>query len=690
MAQFEATYAIAARGRATSFNESELPVVYALEFRNRFINAAGGAEKRQGITQLGNTINTIPTLDGVHEIILKDGTAILLVSGQGRIWRFDDPGYTLVYSGLDIGSPLGSVQMEEKLIFYNSVDRNIYTEDGTNFAELVAIIERGSATAGTDLDSLHDTNVENWVTDTNVAVNDLIYNRTKDAYGFITALASASASHTEIGPSSPSAIGVAVSAQESGDRYEIQDLVELNIVPTDGEDDNVATLNTGTTENIVVVTAVSDWTATDVRIGDWMRNTTRTAIGQVTNVSAAAIHVTGVSAQTAGDSIILMKSAMPISKRIHIHFGRAYHIDQRDQTKIRISGPDNPEDMTTDAGTIDSASFKYGSTQPEGDVVVSMGSFQRFFVMTGRKNIYFFQGSDPIADETTSTTDFDIIGLFPQGVVAPNAVTSIGNDLVWVTPDGVQSASLTDDASTLGRANLSEAIKTTLRGDLANTPEAQIRSWHYPRRSWYMLKVGSQINVFNYTAYFGEDQLSGRVHGTFTTRRGSWSIFDGKFARQNAFLVRQDRSMVCVGDGGRVYVFDQNGYDDDGEEYGTEYRTGWLRLTKGEKPSVQTIQGNYIKPVFDTGAAVNYLISAEAGFDGESVDSITVPASGGASPIGLAVVGFSKIGGTTIQNTKYPLRWRGEQVRLSISTQDTLGPDTISRYTLYATRWGRR
>lgn len=690
MAQFEATYAIAARGRATSFNESELPVVYALEFRNRFINAAGGAEKRQGISQLGDTIATTPTLDGVHELVEKNGAATLLVSGQGRIWRYDDPGYTLVYSGLDIGAALNSVQMEEKLIFYNGVDRNIYTEDGSTFAELVAIIERGSATAGTDLDSLHDSNIENWVTDTNVAVNDLIYNRTKDAYGFITALATASASHTEIGPSSPSAIGVSVSAQESGDRYEIQDLVELNVIPTDGEDDNVATTGSGTTDNIIVVSAVPDWTATDTKIGDWIRNTTRQGIGQITNVSAAAIHVTGVSGQVAGDSIILQKSAMPISKRIHIHFGRAYHIDSRDQTKIRISGPDNPEDMTTGAGTIDSTTFKYGSTQPEGDIVVSMGSFQRFFVMTGRKNIYFFQGTDPIADETTDAVDFDIIGLFPQGVVAPNAVTSIGNDLVWVTPDGVQSASMTDDASTLGRANLSEAIKSTLREELANTPESQIRSWHYPRRSWYMLKVGSRINVFNYTAYFGEDQLSGRVHGTFTTRRGSWSIFDGKLGQQNAFLVRQDRSMVCVGNGGRVYIFDQGSYDDDGEEYSTEYRTGWLRLTKGERPSVQTIQGNYIKPVFDTGSAVNYTLTAEAGFDGESTDSIVIPASGNASPIGLAIVGAAKVGGTTVQNVKYPLRWRGEQVRLSISTQDNLGPDTISRYTLYATRWGRR
>lgn len=684
----EASYPIAPRGRATSFTESELPPEFALQMLNRFINAAGGAEKRQGIVQLGSDIDGAPNLNGLHELVQADGTAILFVSGQGTIWKFDTT-FTQVHSGLDQSSPLQSVQMGDRLIFFNGIDRNFFTKDGGTFTELKAIIERGASTSGTDEDSLHDSDVENWVTDTNVVENDIVFNLAQNGFGVVTAVATASVSHTDISPTA-TGIGIATATAQSGDRYEIIDAVELNVIPTDGEDDNTATTGSGTSTTEIVVSAVADWTKTDVRIGDFIRNTTRTAITQVTAIATANIGVHGITGQTSGDSIILLKSAMPIATRGHVHFGRLYMIDARDQRRIRISGPDNPEDLTTQAGTLDSTTFKFGELQPEGDAALSMASFQRFFCIAGRKNLYLFQGTDPVADTSAATTDFDIIGLFPQGIVSKNGMLSIGNDLVFVTPDGVQSSALVGDASSLGRANLSEAIKTTLREDLLDATENEISVLHYPKRSWFLLKVGSQIHVYNYTAYFGQDELSGRAQGTVVPQRGSWSLFDGKFARQNAYLVRLDRSMVCCGPGGKVYTFDNdNVFDDDGETYSTEYQTGWLTGDEPKK-SVRTKQGIYIKPIVDAGDNIDYTIRAESGFDLESEDTITITASGGATPIGLAKIGSTKIGGSSVQNIKHPLRWRGEQVRLTFTTNDQKGPDTVSRYTLYANRYGKR
>jgi hypothetical protein len=666
--------------------------------KNRFINAAGGAEKRQGMTQLGSTVSGTPSLDAIHEMVLADGTEVILVSGGGKIWKFDGTDFNLVHSGVSASAVLGSVQMGRKLIFFNGVDANFFTEDGSTFTDLVGVIERGEATSDTDNDQLHDNDIGSWVTDTNAAVNDLHHNKTIDAYALITALASSTATHTEMGITSPSAIGVGtggvIPSQQSGDEYEIIDLVELNIIPTDGDDDNVAVASSaaGVNSNAgrVLVSAVSDWTKTDIRTGDYIRNTTRAAVGRVTTIATAQVNHTGMSGQSVGDSLIFLKPAMPLTTESHVHFGRAYYVDQRDQTLIRVSGPNNPEDMTTNAGTLDSTSIKFGDTQPDGDTVLALGSFQRFFCMAGKKNFYFFSGTEPVADTTASSTDFSIIGLFPQGAMSNNALTSIGNDMVWVTPDGVQSGQLVGDASSLGRSNLSEAIKKTLRVELQNTPSSQIKILHYPRRSWLLVKVGSQIHVFNYTAYFGQDQLNSRRRGEPGTQNGSWSLFDGKFARQNAYLVRRNGDLICCGDGGKVYTFDDGSYTDDGEEYKTEYQPGWLTLERSEARSVSTKQGNYIKPVFDTGAAVVYSIKAEAGFDGESSDTVLVSAAAISNVIGTAIVGTATIGGSRIQNTKFPLRWRGEQVRLTFTTEDSLGPDTISRFTLYATKYGRR
>ncbi|MGI9405308.1 MAG: hypothetical protein ACR2O4_02960, partial [Hyphomicrobiaceae bacterium] len=141
MSQAETTYRLATRGLATSFTESELPLEFAAEFRNRFINAAGGAEKRQGIdatnfTALGQSITNI------HEYVAKDGTTTDYLSGNGKIYRDDSGTWTLVHTMAQSADKLLSVQFGDKLIFVNGVDRNIFTDDnGQTFKELIALIE---------------------------------------------------------------------------------------------------------------------------------------------------------------------------------------------------------------------------------------------------------------------------------------------------------------------------------------------------------------------------------------------------------------------------------------------------------------------------------------------------------------------------------------------------------------------
>jgi hypothetical protein len=683
----QATYGIAPRGLGTAFTESEVPPEYATEFRNRFINAAGGAEKRHGVVQLGNVVPGAPNLTGLHELVRADGSVVLFTSGQGRIHRYSDPDYTQVYSGWDSSAKIRSHQMGDKLIFYNGVDRDIFTTDGITFETMRPKIEVGSATAGTNKTGLMDSGVENWVTDTDVGINDLVWNRTQDAYGVITAVVTASVAHTQISPDS-TGIGIATATAASGDRYEILDLVELNVVPTDGDNDNIAVTGVGTSAASIVVSAVSNWTNTDIRKGDYIRNTTRSAVTEVTSISTAAIGVVGIAGQTSGDSIILLKSAMPIAQKAHTHFGRRYVIDSRDQRLIRISGPNNPFDMTTGAGTLDSTTFSFGELQPEGDAAVTMASFQRFFVVGGKQNIYLYSGTDPIADETTGTVDFSPVGLFPHGVVSPDAMVSIGNDIAFASQDGLQTISLVSDASTLGRANISDPIKTHLREAIDGAGEDEVMTFHYSHRSWLALKVGSEIYIYNYTPFYGKD--STRQGGDIlSTKEGSWSEFDGKLARQNAYFVRRNGDLLCCGAGGKVYRYGDNTstYVDDGETYTTEYQTGWHTLDEPKK-RVNIKKVNYLKLILDAPNVV-YTIRGEGGFSVESSDSVLVTADSTDS-IGVGVVGQASIGGSSINNIKFPMRLRGEQFRINIKTNDQLGPDVISRLTYYATKHGKR
>lgn len=683
----EASYQIARRGFATSFNESELPPDFALKFRNRFINQVGGAEKRQGISSKGNDVSGAPNLTGIHELVLADSTAVLFVSGQGTIYRFDDPDYVSVQSGLDIAAVIRSVQIGDKLIFYNGLNRNIFTTDGIVFDEQRAKIEVGAATADTDDSSIHDSDVDNWIVDTNVAVNDLVFNKTVNGFGVIAAVATASVAHTTIS-SAATGIGLVTGIQQAGDRYEMLDLVELNVIPTDGDDDNVFIAAVGASATGIVASAVNDWTATDVRLGDFIRNTTRAAVTEVTAITTAALRCVGITGQTDGDSIVLLKSAMPITKKAHIHFKRMYMSDERDQRLVRITGSGNPFDLTTDAGTLDSSTFSFGELQPTGDAVVSMASFQRFFVITGRQNTYLYSGTDPISDGT-AVVDFDIIGLFPHGTVSPDGLISIGNDVAFISNDGVQTASLVSDSSTLGRANIADPIKTTIRDLISTTPEAEIIAFHYPKRSWLCIKIGSELYIYNYTPYYGQDRLRSSTRGDIlSTKDGSWSLFDGKFARQNAYFIRRDGVLLCVGAGGRVYEFDQGGFDDDGETYTTEYETGWNTLDEPKK-RVNIKKVSYIKLILDTAGAIVYTIHGEGAFSIESSETVLVTADTSES-IGVGIIGETTIGGSSIDNIKFPMRLRGEQFRLNIKTSDQFGPDIISRITYYATKHGKR
>lgn len=672
------TYKIAPKGLATSFTEPELPPDYASKFRNRFINQAGGAEKRQGISQLGTTISGLPTITGMHELVDKEGNETLFVSGNGTIWKYDGSStYTQVLTGKNVSARLLSVQMGDKLIFVNGVDRNFFTEDGATFTELQALIETGLATTGSNANTLKDADITNWVTGTDVVANDLVHYKDLGAYGLVTVVSGAEVTHTAVSAGA-TGIGGSTAAVSAGEPYEIIDLVELNIIDAGAGDDNVGTAGTGTTTTVIAVSGVT-FSDTEIKVGDIVSNTTRAAVTAVVAVSAN-INVTAIAGQTSGDSLLFFKSAMPIASYAHTHYGRVYYVDARDRRKVRISGAADPQDMTTDAGTLDSITFRFGDLQGRGDTILALGTYQRYFAMLGKENVYLYSGTTPVG----SGADFAPIALFPQGCISRFGAQTTGNDLLFVSNDGLQAVQQLQDETHLNRSGVSFAINATLRNELSATSEDQIILVHYRRRSWVVLKVGSKMYVYNYTTYIGD-----KNENVYT---GSITLFDGKFARQACFLERRDGTLLCAGDGGKVYTCDvASVYADDGETFTTEYRTGHLTMSE-PKTDVRIKALKYIKPIVEAGANINYTIRAEGDFASSryaaATDSITATVSG-ATTVGVATIPFT-IGGSPVVNQKYPLRVTGETVRLTFTTQDSLGPDILSRYTLYAQVNGAR
>lgn len=674
-------------GLGNEFAESEVPIEYSYRFVNRFININGDAEKRQGIQQYGDLIAGLPTVTGIHEHISASGVKTLMASYNGNIASLNEVTgvWTQILSGKDPNSRLNSVQMGDKLIFTNGVDRNFYTDDGATFKELKALILRGQGSStSTSATALSDSDVENWLTETLVTENDLVYNATRGAAAVITSVGSTSLQHTAIG-SAATGLGyptiTASANQQTGDFYQIIDLVEMNIIPQNNGYDNFATLTGDTSAGGVFVSGVN-FLNTEVRAGDYYYNTTRSAIAQVSAVSTAQLTGTPITGQTANDSILFFKSAMPVASWAHVHYGRAYYIDARDRSSVRISGPADPQDMTTFQRTLQAITQSYGSRQPQAEKILALKTFQRYLVATGERNIYADRGVDSVQDTTAAAIDFQPVGLFPQGGASRYAGESIGGAFNFIANDGLRNFSAAFNADTFQTSNVSEFIKSELASQIATklSDPDEIQTIHYPRRNWLMCKVGDAIYNYNYTPFYQNGQI-------VTGQYGSWSKFTGKLAEQKVFFVRSNGDFLCAGAGGKVYKFDTGDYSDDGNPINTIIETGWLTLNEPQQ-STQIRTGCYIKPKFEAGAPVVYTITATGDYSQISSDTVIVTAEG-VGQVGFAQVGVSQVGGARIIERKLPLRWKGEQFKIRIETDDENGPDIVTGFTIYGNILGK-
>lgn len=675
------TYNVPYRGLGTEFAQADQPVEFANQLTNRFINLFGQAEKRQGLKKFGNQISSKPTLDEMHEFVDKRDNSTYFASGEGKIYKYNTStsNWDLVVSGKSSSSALISKQMGDKLIFVNGVDRNFYTDDaGVTFKELQPLINKGTMGSGSSSVKLTDSKISNWANQTFVAVNDIVFNANTSAQAIITSVGS---TDLDISPTGSAATGVgfAPNANKSGDKYQIWDAIELNIIPTSIGPDNVA-LTTGITNLTVIAVSGVDFSTTDVRVGDYVYNTTRNALTQVQSVSANLV-VNSVSAQTAGDTVTFQKKAMPIATYFHVHYGRGYYIDARDVTKVRVTGPNDPQDMTTEAKTLNSTSIDYSSRYPKGAGLKTLSTFGKYLVAGGNGQVFIDSGQNPISDTSGQATDLAPIGNFTQGCVSKFGLTNIGSNMLYLAFDGVRSFNSSYDSNAVTTLNVSEAIKSEIQQNISSQlgNDLSLQLIHYPKRNWVLCKVGSTIYNYNYTPLY----ISGQQ-----VNNGSFTKFTGKMAEQNGYFITNNGDFLICGNNGLIYKFDTGNFDDDGDSIGTTLETAWLTMEEPNK-TVNIKKGRYIRPSFETGADIAYTISVVGDFTRTSTDSIVTTVAG-AGVIGKSVIGQSPIGGIIPINKKLPLSFRGKEFRIRFQTDDTMGRDVISSFNIYAEILGRQ
>lgn len=677
------TYNIPPNGLGTDFSEFNRPLNFAATYTNRFRNIIGGAERRPGMQVYASaSVPGKPNLTRLHEFVSDTGDETLFSSDDfGNLYVFGTSAWSTALSGKSFARMI-SAEADSKLIFCNGIDRNYYTDDGgATFKELLALITQGTMAGGSNPTTVIDGNISNWIGETLVANDDIVHNVTQNGYGIVTTVASASLTTTTIGGAGIGA-GKTSADQGAGDVYQLIDYVEMNIIPDGaGGLTDIAIAGPGTNPTVVSVSGV-DFSTTEIRLGDFIYNATRGGISHVAVVSARVNLQESMVGQTSGDSLVFFKSAMPIASWVHVHYGRVYYLDARNGQRIVISAPDDPQDVTTFAKTLDSTSFSFSSQQPSGDIILSMNTFLSYFVASGKKNLYIYQGNTPIQDTTSTALNFTPIAFYPNGLAGRFGLATNGGDLLHITVDGLQAISIGFNAFSLNQNVVSTPIFNTFKDAIAavnNTDNIQLT--FYPRRRWMINKVADQVYILNTNPTYGPDGTQQNIP--------AWHLFTGTWSQQNHYFVRRNGDLLACGNGGGVYLMDSSAPTDVGTPIFTDLSTAFLRL---EEPQItpRIKEGHYIRPVFESAPQVEYTINARAGLDNLSSDSITVSA-GGTGAIGTGIVGITPIGGGSFaQSNKYPLRWRGEQVRIEFTTESSAAPDVITSFSLYGNIGGRR
>lgn len=678
------TYNMPENGLGTDFSEANRPLSFAVTYTNRFRNITGGAEKRPGMQRYLPIVPGAPNLTRIHEYIDTQGNETIMTSDDGgNIYVFN--ALTSSWSTPVTGknpARMTSIQAETKLVFCNGIDRVFYTDNaGQTFQQMHGLISSGIAATPSSATHLYDSNITNWLSQTNVSNNDIVYNVNLNAYGIVVAVASASLTHTTIGSAATGA-GNATRNQQPNDSYQLIDFVGMDIIPDGaGSYTDVATATTGTSTTVVAVSGVN-FSTTEMKTGDFIYNTTRSALGIVGTVSAKANITTAITGQVAGDAIVFFKEALPIASWMHIHYGRVYYLDSRNQTRIVISAPDDAQDVSTYQQTLDTASFSFGQQQPAGDVILSMTTFQSFFVASGQKNLYIYKGTNPIQDASTDLIDFTPIAFYPNGIATPYGLGTNGTDLLHVTGEGLQAINIGTITNTTIQNNVSVPIRNTLKQLISLTSAQNIQMVFYPRRSWQIVKIGDSCYVLNSNPSYTD---AGQQINPL-----SWHLFTGKWAQQNHYYVRRNGDLLACGAGGLIYQMDSSAVStDDGNVISTDLVMSWIRLEEPQK-TVRVKQGYYIKPLFESAASIQYTINVVAGFDNFSSDSITTSA-GATGQIGSFVIGTTPIGaGSFVEQDKYALRWRGEQARVEFVSNASAGPDIITGFIIYGDIGGIR
>ena len=260
---------------------------------------------------------------------------------------------------------------------------------------------------------------------------------------------------------------------------------------------------------------------------------------------------TTVGNTTTDNTVVWTTRKIPNGNVCHSAFGRIWVTSSGDTSQIEFSDTLLPHIFRGGAaGTLDI------KTVWGGDKIIAISSIENYLVIFGERHILVYSGPD---DPSTMTLSEKIEG---TGCVARDSVQSTGNDLVFLSNNGVRLLSRAIEAG--GRqslGDLSRNVRDSMMNQVASETTALIKSTFHEPEGFYILSLTGVGTDWVFDMRFPNQDGTAKV----TT----WQSFGGK-----SFYSSRDRNLYI---GGTGVIAEYSGYNDgSSSSYVMRYKSTWL------------------------------------------------------------------------------------------------------------------
>ena len=341
-----------------------------------------------------------------------------------------------------------------------------------------------------------------------------------------------------------------------------------------------------------------------------------------------------------------------VSSKCHLSaFGRSWVVDTTTVSQINYSDLLVPEDFTNgSAGTIDlNTVWPYSN-----DTITCLAAHNNNLIIFCEKSIVIYGNADNINNIFLVEVIRDI------GCIARDSVQNVGDDIFFLSNDGVRS---------LGRTILQDnmpqkEISASIRDDMIDTINSEtsmdaVRSTYNEKQGFYLINFPSE--KITYVCDVRTDQPR-------------WTTWDTQLYGVETSKAATDELYFGLA-GGFVARYTTDYYDTDTSDgsldqtYVMKYRSAWF------DPGFQTGKSIWKKMVWYIASLANFQAVTTWSFDFDDSDEYSEAKSvtGAAPPVyGTATYGTATYGGDYIKN-RYTFNMKGVGSLIRTGFQATVG-----------------